>query len=862
MKLLKTILLLCVIACLSSTEVLAEEEMSTALLTTGESSVDNKRVHQTEIPWFVWYQDGTGNFNVTGGSFAEIDAYTYYLSQTTFNNREVPTLREGGEINKLMLTTSEFSRLGAASQYLLWLSEESYGAEDIENIIAGHVNIAVQKPLEALPGIHVTAAGSYNKNGNDVYDSDGTGGQAGISYAEQFLDDTLGVMYLSSYENIPVAEKQSKAWYAPDWDNGAGRALNAPNGFTGATKGGSDVYLRNYLGLQWQPSSSFELNYDILYSTHDKDTSERGYEISNINRNESGTVEVTPAPSGSDEVFAGIYANDAITAWSVNSEYEEDEDLLSTGLGLKYNHGLWTVGMDVDYAKSEGESTWTAVGVQNINAADQVVTLPGDGSFSYNQDLLNLKENIPLEGSFAIDPTDRSDELGTIGVDVKRELDIGLLESLEFGVRGTDREAEWVKAKVRFDASAFPSIDSAVQGAAQTDGINYLIFDIDQVIANNFPTPVWNELELFGFEADESTVAGYAKLNFSRKFDKKFGLIGNVGLRAVSVETDSKGLDGVWSTTAVMPVPTPPTGGWWDYTPVSGDNRYTGLLPSLNLTLFPDWGKYAWTFSASRRIAKAPLEMLDPSVKTYAAWPAASPDILYIDYYGNPELDPWEINQFDLKFDWHFMDFSYISAVASYKYLDTYIAQDVEEVVPAGPAGEYNQRSTVRPINKHGDSIRSLALRYNQRFAFIPKGWGIAGLFASGVVTDSDATETARDPIPFTGEPLSYSLRGLADVSTVSALWWMIGDWGYTHRHKFRSEYTTAYEDVKLATVEPASEFSFRVAYTPTKKLSFMLEIQNLTNEEYSTYADKDKRRPIETTKWGQSYLLGLNYTF
>ena len=90
----------------------------------------------------------------------------------------------------------------------------------------------------------------------------------------------------------------------------------------------------------------------------------------------------------------------------------------------------------------------------------------------------------------------------------------------------------------------------------------------------------------------------------------------------------------------------------------------------------------------------------------------------------------------------------------------------------------------------------------------------------------------------------------------------MIGDWSYTLRHKFRSEYTTAYEQTKLATVKPASEFSFRVAYTPTKKLSFMLEVQNLTNEEYSAYADKDKRRPIEQTSWGQSYLLGFNYSF
>lgn len=821
---------------------LAQEDMSTALLTTGQYSAQNKRVHQTDIPWFVWSKERAADTNVTGGVFAEIDAYPFSLRQTTFNDREVPSLWDGGEVNELMLTTSEFSRLGSAEQYLQWVSQESYAAGDLDNIIGGHINIAVQKPLEARPGLHVSAGGLYNTNASDVYDSDGIGGQAGISYAEQFMDDSFGVIFLSSYENFPVADKESNAWYAPDWDNNAGRALNAPNGFSGGTRGGSDAYLRNYLGLQWQPSTTFELNYDILYSTQDTETRERGYSIGSINRNSRVTAPPTPPNIEGSEVFSGTYNNTNIQAGSGSADYDEDAYLLSTGLGLKFIQGLWTNEIDLDYARSESDSTFTQVTTGNITPSS--VTLPGDGSFRFDQDLLDLAGNLPAK--LSVNEFSVSDELGALGANFNRILNAWLFDSIDFGVRGTDREMESANSTNRYLPSSLNPLGGAVEGAARMDGINYLIFDADSVMANNFAAQILDSSDQYGFKAGETTASAYAKLNFSRKFGSGFGLIGNVGLRAIAAETEASGSAIAWN----------PGLGAWDATPQSADNSYSELLPSLNLTLFPEWGDYAWTFSASRRIAKAPMEMLDPSSKTYDAWEGAF--IEYVDFFGNPDLDPWDIYQFDLKFDWHFMDFSYISVGGSYKLLDTYIAQDVENVIN----GPFDMNSTVRPVNKSGGSIRSLSLQYNQRLAFIPSEWGTAGLFVSGVVTDSDAREKARNPIPNVGEPYAYSLRGLADVSTVSALWWAIGDWTYTLRHTYLSSYTMAYEDVKLATVEPSSEFALRIGYQPTERLSFMLEIQNLTNEEYSAYTDHDKRRPIKTTSWGQTYNLGLNYTF
>jgi iron complex outermembrane receptor protein len=844
----------------------AEERMSTALLTTGESSTQDKRVHQTEIPWFVWYQGDSSTLNVTGGSFTEIDAYAFNLSQTTFNNREVTTSKQGGELDEMLLTTSEFSRLGASSQYLLWLSKEKFGAENIENIIAGHVDIALQKPLEAMPGLHVNAAGSYNTNSDDVYDSNGTGGQSGVSYAEHFFEDTLGVMFLSSYEILSVAEKSSNAWYGPDYDEDRGAtygwmdaALNGLAGFSGGTSGGSEAYSRNNLGLQWQPSSSFEVNFDVLYSTRDADTQQHNYEISGVNRDSVGDSRFSPIlPLEQTEAFQGAYSNSAMQAGSVSSAYEDSESLLNTGLSVELNYGLWTIGADVEYSLTKFDSDWKGVKSINSSGGPEIVTLPGDGSFGFNKDLLNLTDNMP--SSLRASKGDIEDELKVLGLDFKRELRHWLLESLEFGVRGSDRsrKARYLSAGGDAGVAGTGGFGNAIQGMAQSDGINYLIFDVDRAIANNFGggftsadfvsdtgTPF-----IDSGDVDETTTAGYTKFNFSRKFGNGFGLIGNVGLRAVSVQTES---DGTFVNYAGGASGVPQS--------VNESNNYKGLLPSLNLTLFPEGEKYAVGLSASRRIAKAPMDMLSASTKIYDAWTGANPGVMNNHGEGgNPALDPWEVNQFDLSFDWYFMDFAYISAVGSYKYLDTYIAQDVRDEVIDGTT-----YSIVRPQNMHGASISSFTLRYSQPFTFIPEKWGEMGLFTSAVVTDSDATETARDPVARAGEDAaghSYSLVGLADFSTVTALWYSVDKWDFVLRHKYRSEYTTKIDGKYLATVEPGSEFDFRVAYSPTKKLSIVLEAKNLTNEGYSYYYDNNKSRPGQTLNWGRSYVLGVNYTF
>ena len=45
------------------------------------------------------------------------------------------------------------------------------------------------------------------------------------------------------------------------------------------------------------------------------------------------------------------------------------------------------------------------------------------------------------------------------------------------------------------------------------------------------------------------------------------------------------------------------------------------------------------------------------------------------------------------------------------------------------------------------------------------------------------------------------------------------------------------------------------------KNLSFMLQVYNLTNEEYRTY-QQIKDRLVEYQKYGKTYLIGANYKF
>jgi TonB-dependent receptor len=68
-----------------------------------------------------------------------------------------------------------------------------------------------------------------------------------------------------------------------------------------------------------------------------------------------------------------------------------------------------------------------------------------------------------------------------------------------------------------------------------------------------------------------------------------------------------------------------------------------------------------------------------------------------------------------------------------------------------------------------------------------------------------------------------------------------------------------------LRYVEGEEIIDAQIGYTfetgPLKGLGLLFQVNNVTDADYKTYAGS-KDRPLETIKWGRSYLLGANYKF
>ena len=169
------------------------------------------------------------------------------------------------------------------------------------------------------------------------------------------------------------------------------------------------------------------------------------------------------------------------------------------------------------------------------------------------------------------------------------------------------------------------------------------------------------------------------------------------------------------------------------YTSVGGgtqvvyDNDYDDWLPSLNLA----WDvrdDLVLRFGAAKVMARPQLASLNPgSGITFNT----SGDITA--RVGNPYLDPFRANTYDLSAEWYFADQSLLSLALFYKDIDTYI-QEFRASMPYEdtglplewlPTGFDPQNSTdLRQwVNTPGGPLKGFEFGYQQPFTFLPGIW-------------------------------------------------------------------------------------------------------------------------------------------
>ncbi len=335
------------------------------------------------------------------------------------------------------------------------------------------------------------------------------------------------------------------------------------------------------------------------------------------------------------------------------------------------------------------------------------------------------------------------------------------------------------------------------------------------------------------YTVEEKTKAGYVQLDWRTSLFGKV-LRGNVGLRGYETELTSSGVANVG--------------------PVTVEAKYSGVLPALNAVL---------EVTEDFQIRAAAAQNINrPALASYAMNGTVSLDtttgFLSVNV-GNPELDPYTSDEFDLAAEWYFNSVGMVAVGVFHKEIDGFVvSQRVTNVpysttgLPDGLVAGVTQSSIVneftRPVNLNDASLSGLEISAQTDFFFLPGVLKDMGVVANVTFIDSDTTYP-------NGE--KGSIWGMSDLNHNVTVYYETAKWGARVSSNYRSDYPIDLGGFNATTYVDAAAF-----YQLTPSIRLTLDAVNLTDEREEQFNDRSARRLWNTTTSGRTIFIGANLQF
>jgi TonB-dependent receptor len=200
------------------------------------------------------------------------------------------------------------------------------------------------------------------------------------------------------------------------------------------------------------------------------------------------------------------------------------------------------------------------------------------------------------------------------------------------------------------------------------------------------------------------------------------------------------------------------SGQYVSTTPVSGDQRYTDLLPSAQLRFALD-ANTNLRLAYGRGIARPNFSDLPPYVVEQDKKKSVS--------VGNPALRPTSANNLDLLFERFLEPLGVIQAGVFYKDLRDPIYRVVSPVVTGSFAGF----AQTQPVNGDRAHVSGVEMSWQQHLAFLPGALSGLGVRANYSYTVSRATVPGRsdDPALLRQAPNNWNADATYDRGALSA---------------------------------------------------------------------------------------------
>jgi TonB-dependent receptor len=364
------------------------------------------------------------------------------------------------------------------------------------------------------------------------------------------------------------------------------------------------------------------------------------------------------------------------------------------------------------------------------------------------------------------------------------------------------------------------------------------------------------------YAVNENDTGAYVQFEFSADLGN-VPIRGNVGVRYVKTDQESTG----WARGA---------GG---NSLLTIDNDYSNTLPSLNLvaSITDD---FLIRFGAAKAMTRANLAQLAPALALSISGNNKTVNA------GNPFLEPFEADTYDLSFEWYFANEALVSLALFYKDIGTFV-QTIRQTGPfsSNPFGlsdadaiaqctaqlpgydPTNPQSCLAdwqfnlPSNTPGGDLQGLEISYQQPFTFLPGVFRDFGVQLNYTYVDSEVDYVNALGVVEAQE----TLTGLSKNSANATVYYDNGTFMARMSAAYRDEYLTTVPGRNGNDVEGTVEtlnVDFSTRYSVTDSLDITLEALNLTDEFEDQWVDSVGNRLSYYHHTGRQYFLGARYKF
>jgi iron complex outermembrane receptor protein len=760
---------------------------------------------------------------------------------------------------------------------------------------------------------------------NGVPNGEGKGDRMSLAYVDQFFNRTLGVAVgLTKFTETGAGQLRVNTWggWSPWYDRSTGRlatincdatprpanCASVPGGFGRDIEYSDQSREAGMAVLQWKPNKNFETVVDIFQSKGRSANFKKGIEgfiggnsdPHNYRRDPTltnFTVANGVVTSGTLDQFKGVIRNHNEGA---------DDKLEAFGLNAKLNLDQWTFIGDVGQSKvtrasSRYETTAGLPGNGNRTQSQGAAATPGatgtiswsnftgsnhaDLAFTSNTDFANRGTvkltdvmgwgggvNSPQAGYVASPKL--SDEVSTLRLSAKRNLGWGAISTVEAGLNVVNRTKTASTQEgflvINGGTGPFAAVDIPGSTTLNVAGFNIATWDPRGSLGSIYSlrSNLYGSVVNRNWSVKEDVTTGYAKADVDGKLFG-FDVSGNVGVQVVNTDQKATGFvnDSGRCTGA-----TPAT-----CVSQSGGKSYTDVLPSLNLSV--DLGNDLVTrLGIARTMSRPTMSFMRASVdQPSLPNPPLNPQ-RFVSSGGNPELEPYRADAFDISVEKYFGNKGYVSAAVFHKDIRNWIltlpqAYDFAGVLAAGttpPAGG-TMGILTRPTNVSGGYIQGIELAVNVPLSMFAKPLDGFGIALNHSDTKSNLRLTPQNfPGLDVGGALDIPIPGLSRRVTNLRFYYEKHGFQFAVAQRTRSDFLGMNpdykDDVVYTFIKGESVVDLQLGYTfPDrsflKGLSLLFQANNITDTLFQQY-QTDRNSPTDTKRFGKTYLFGANYKF